>query len=162
MSKDLIHFRPNEKNESACGIESPESAAYDARDCNCSECIKTEAYWNYCDPKQPGTVAGEILISSEYDAEEDTLHVHARATASTLMDQFTRMNLMDVMFRSVVEKLAIEFCENFGAEVLGQLDPEVIKVAIESSVKEKWVKTFDDAVSALAQAAESENQDPMM
>jgi len=72
------------------------------------------------------------------------------------MDQFSRMNLMDIMFRSVVEKLAIEFCENFSAEVLGQLDPDVIKEAVEAKVKEKWVKMFDNAVSALAKAAEVE------
>ena len=38
------HFRPNNKNQSACGIWSPRIAAYDGRDCNCLRCFKTKAW----------------------------------------------------------------------------------------------------------------------
>jgi len=47
MSEKKIHFRLNRKNFSACGIPAPKKAAYDARNCNCLRCMKTEAYRVY-------------------------------------------------------------------------------------------------------------------
>ena len=41
------HYRPNNRNVSACGIVSPDYAAYDARDCDCLLCIKTDKYKVY-------------------------------------------------------------------------------------------------------------------
>ena len=39
-----VHFRPDNKNISACGIINPQYMAYDARDVNCLRCIKTKKY----------------------------------------------------------------------------------------------------------------------
>lgn len=39
-----IHFRPNNKNITACGIVGSELAAYDPRDCDCLRCMKTKKY----------------------------------------------------------------------------------------------------------------------
>ena len=41
------HFRPSNRNESACGIVNPIYAAYDARDCDCLRCQKTKKYKVY-------------------------------------------------------------------------------------------------------------------
>jgi len=41
------HFRPTNKNVSACGIVGPKYSAYDARDVDCIRCMKTEAYRIY-------------------------------------------------------------------------------------------------------------------
>lgn len=38
------HFRPNNVNESACGVYSPGFSAYDGRDCDCLNCMKTKKY----------------------------------------------------------------------------------------------------------------------
>jgi len=41
------HFRPTNKNESACGIVNPIYSAYDARDCDCIRCKQTKKYKIY-------------------------------------------------------------------------------------------------------------------
>jgi hypothetical protein len=41
------HFRPSNRNVSACGIVNPKLAAYDARDVNCFRCMKTKKYKVY-------------------------------------------------------------------------------------------------------------------
>ncbi len=51
-----VHFRPNQKNVSACGIIGPDYSAYDARDCNCLQCIKTKEYQVYLNGKDKGRV----------------------------------------------------------------------------------------------------------
>lgn len=43
------HFRPNSRNISACGLVNPQYMAYDARDCDCLRCKKTNAYKKYMD-----------------------------------------------------------------------------------------------------------------
>jgi hypothetical protein len=42
-----LHFRPNDKNVSACGIINPQCIAHDARDINCRRCKKTKKYKIY-------------------------------------------------------------------------------------------------------------------
>ena len=41
------HFRPNNDNVSACGIECPEYSAYDGRDVDCNRCRKTKKWKIY-------------------------------------------------------------------------------------------------------------------
>ena len=41
------HFKPDNRNVSACGIVNPGLAAYDARDCDCNRCRKTKKYKAY-------------------------------------------------------------------------------------------------------------------
>jgi hypothetical protein len=41
------HFRPNNKNRSACGIECPTYASYDGRDVDCIRCRKTKVWKTY-------------------------------------------------------------------------------------------------------------------
>ena len=42
-----IHYRPDNRNISACGLVNPEYASYDARDCDCLNCIQTKKYKVY-------------------------------------------------------------------------------------------------------------------
>ena len=49
-----IHYRPTNKNVSACGVVNPLYAAYDARDCNCLRCKKTARYKVYMGLAPPG------------------------------------------------------------------------------------------------------------
>lgn len=45
---NIIHFiRPSEKSISTCGIKDVKNASYDARDCNCTDCMKTRPYKIY-------------------------------------------------------------------------------------------------------------------
>jgi len=41
------HFRPNNRNLTACGMVWAEFQAYDARDVDCLRCIKTKKYRIY-------------------------------------------------------------------------------------------------------------------
>jgi len=41
------HFRPSNKNVSACGIESPDYWAYDGRDVDCLLCQRTAKWKGY-------------------------------------------------------------------------------------------------------------------
>ena len=41
------HFRPDNRNISACGIVNSRYSTYDARDCNCLRCMKTKKYKRY-------------------------------------------------------------------------------------------------------------------
>ena len=41
------HFRPTNENRSACGIECPEYASYDARDVDCIRCRETKVWKEY-------------------------------------------------------------------------------------------------------------------
>jgi len=41
------HFKPSNKNISACGVVNPKIAAYDARDVNCIRCMITKKYLTY-------------------------------------------------------------------------------------------------------------------
>lgn len=41
------HFRPTNRNVSACGIVAPALAAYDGRNCDCLRCRKTRAWKTY-------------------------------------------------------------------------------------------------------------------
>lgn len=43
-SEKPIHFRPTQRNKSACGVSNPEFAAYDPRHCNCLRCKRTKTY----------------------------------------------------------------------------------------------------------------------
>ena len=43
------HYRPNNKNVTACGVISPEYFAYDARDVDCLRCMKTKKYKSLLD-----------------------------------------------------------------------------------------------------------------
>jgi len=45
------HYRPTDKDVSACGIVSPEYAAYDIRDVDCIRCKKTKVYKEYMKPR---------------------------------------------------------------------------------------------------------------
>jgi hypothetical protein len=38
------HFRPDNRNVSACGVVNPAYAAYDPRDCDCGKCKNTTVY----------------------------------------------------------------------------------------------------------------------
>ena len=42
-----VHFRPNNRPVSACGIEFPEHSGYDGRYTNCIRCMKTKV-WRGC------------------------------------------------------------------------------------------------------------------
>ena len=46
------HFRPSNRNVSACGVVSPAYSAYDARDVDCYRCKKTKAYKVYMGEKK--------------------------------------------------------------------------------------------------------------
>ena len=39
-----VHFRPNNRPVSACGIEFPEHSGYDGRYTNCIRCMKTKVW----------------------------------------------------------------------------------------------------------------------
>lgn len=41
------HFKPSNKNISACGIVNPKYVAYDGRDVDCIRCKQTHVFNNY-------------------------------------------------------------------------------------------------------------------
>ena len=41
------HYRPSNRNVSACGIVNPKLAAFDARAADCLRCQKTKVYYTY-------------------------------------------------------------------------------------------------------------------
>ena len=47
ITNKICHFRPSNRNISACGINNPKIAAYDGRDVTCFRCKKTKAYRTY-------------------------------------------------------------------------------------------------------------------
>ena len=47
LAGKATHFRPSNKPVTACGIVGSENMIYDARDCDCLRCKKTNAYKVY-------------------------------------------------------------------------------------------------------------------
>jgi len=45
-----MHFRPDNRNMTACGIVGPQYAAYDGRDVNCRRCRRTKAWRTQAGP----------------------------------------------------------------------------------------------------------------
>lgn len=101
---------------------------------------------------------GEIRISSEYDKEDDSLLVGAKLKVRSMMDQFSRMQMVEMIFRALAEKIASDFFENWSEEIYEQIDPAEIVKRVKEIVAAKMAGQLDKTMAqVLAEAKGKEN-----
>lgn len=108
---------------------------------------------------QPGPPesAAEITISSDYDKESDELRVLANLKVHSALDRLSRMNLMEMLMRAIVEKIATDFFENWSEEVYEQIDPEEIVKRVKEMVAERMTAQMGNTMAqVLAKAKEKD------
>lgn len=103
---------------------------------------------------------GEIRISSEYDKEDDSLLVGAKLKVRSMMDQFSRMQMVEMIFRALAEKIASDFFENWSEEIYEQLDmDEIVRLVKEEVVRRMADRVEGNMAQALVEPKEKESED---
>jgi hypothetical protein len=107
-------------------------------------------------PQEPDS---EIVLSSEYDKESDALHVGAKVKVRSLLDTYSRMNLVDMVFRALVEKIAQDFFDNWSEEIYEQMDTGDLMEMVKAEIVKRMADRMDTTLAQVIARSKDGGED---
>lgn len=106
---------------------------------------------------QPPPDPVEITLSSEYYESSDELRVLAKLKVESMMDGLSRMNMVELLLKSVVEKIANEYVANWSDEVFDKLDADEIVKMVKDRIAEKMTERLGNTMAQVLAKARKED-----